>query len=382
MSLLCDLATCREHATLGFVNHSFDVIIVGLGGMGSAAAAHLAGRGKRVLGLDQFSPPHDQGSSHGKNRVVRQAYYEDPSYVPLLLRAYELWRELERESRQELLTITGGLMIGTPESEVVAGSLRSARQHGLPHELLDAGQIRRRFPQFTPSKNEVALFETNAGFVRPEAAVRAHLDWAARLGATLRFEEKVTGYDGATVTTTHGTYEAGQLVITAGPWVSQFAELPVQVERQVMFWFEPVGDIGQLPIWIWETEDGLHPYGLPALDGAVKVAFHEHSPDRVCTPDTINRTVSEAEVAAMRACLRDRIPKLPGKLREATTCLYTCTPNGHFILDRHPAHENVWIISPCSGHGFKFTPVIGELVADLVTRGRTGYDLSLFRRPK
>src|SRR5712675_3535042 len=186
--------------------------------MGSAAACHLAGRGKRVLGLDQFSPPHDKGSSHGKNRVIRQAYYEDPSYVPLLLRAYELWRELG----PELLTITGGLMIGRPEGEVVSGSLRSARQHGLPHELLDAGEIRRRFPQFTPTNETAALFEANAGFVRPEAAVTVHLDLAARRGATLRFDEKVIGFDGTTVKTARGTYEAGQLVITAGSWLSEF----------------------------------------------------------------------------------------------------------------------------------------------------------------
>jgi sarcosine oxidase len=208
----------------------FDVIVLGLGGMGSAAAYHLATRGKRVLGLDQFSPPHDRGPSHGRNRVIRQAYYEDPSYVPLLLRAYELWRELERESQTELLTVTGGLMIGAPDSEVVAGSLRSAQQHGLSHELLDAGQIRRRFPEFTPSNQMVALFEKNAGFVRPEAAVRAHLDRAARLGATLGFDEKVTGFSGTTVTTTRGKYEAGQLVVTTGSWVTGFVKLPATVE--------------------------------------------------------------------------------------------------------------------------------------------------------
>jgi sarcosine oxidase len=358
------------------VNTTFDVIVLGLGGMGSAAAAHLAARGKRVLGLDQFTPPHDNGSSHGKNRVIRQAYYEDPSYVPLLLRAYELWRELG----PELLTITGGLMIGRPESEVVAGSFRSARQYGLSHELLDAGQIRRRFPQFTPTNETAALFETKAGFVRPEAAVTAHLDLAARRGATLRFDEKVTGVDGTTVKTARGNYEAGQLVITAGPWLSEFVNLPVTVERQVQFWFEPTGDIGQLPIWIWETEDGSHPYGLPVMEGAAKVAMHGNG--AACTPDTINRMVDEVEVRAMRACLCDRIPLLPGRLREAKTCLYTCTPNGHFILDRHPAHEDVWIISPCSGHGFKFCPVIGEVVADLVTRGRSDFDLRLFRLPK
>jgi sarcosine oxidase len=265
-----------------------------------------------------------------------------------------------------------------PESEVVAGSLCSARQHNLPHELLEAGEIRQRFPQFTPDNQTVALFEKNAGFVRPEAAVRAHLDWAARLGATLRFEEKVTGYDGATVTTTHGTYEAGQLVITAGPWVTDFVKLPVTVERQVQFWFEPTGDIGQLPIWIWETEDGLHPYGLPALDGAVKVAMHGKG--RACTPETIDRAVHGDEVEAMRACLRDRIPKLPGRLVEAKTCLYTSTANGHFIIDR--VAEDVLVVSPCSGHGFKFCSVIGEIVADLVCDGRTRHDIGLFRLKK
>ncbi len=358
-----------------------DVIILGLGGMGSAAASHLAARGKRVLGLDQFSPPHDKGSSHGKNRVIRQAYYEDPAYVPLLLRAYELWRELERESQLELLTITGGLMIGAPDSEVVAGSLRSAQLHGLPHELLNAGEIRRRFPQFNPTGETVALFEKNAGFVRPELAVRAHLDVAARGGATLRFEEKVTDWtvnDHVTVTTTRGTYEAGQLVITAGAWASDFVKLPLAVERQVQFWFEPMSDIGQLPIWIWETEDGLHPYGLPAMDGGVKVALHNHDRSRTCTPDTIDRTVHEHEVEAIRACLRDRIPALPGRLIEAKTCMYTSTADGHFILDWHPSRANVLIVSPCSGHGFKFTPVIGELVADLVCNDRTRYDISLF----
>ncbi len=363
------------------MSQSYDVIVLGLGGMGSAAAAHLAGRGKRVLGLDQFTPPHDKGSSHGKNRVIRQAYYEDPSYMPLLLRAYELWRELERESKQEQLTITGGLMIGAPDSEVVAGSLRSARQHGLPHELLDHRELRKRFPQFTPNANTVALFEKNAGFVRPERAVQSQLDLAGCRGATLRFEEKVTGWNTGnyvTVTTSRGTYEAGQLVISAGAWLNDSVRLPLTVERQVQLWFEPAADLGNLPIWIWETEDGQHPYGLPVMDGAAKVALHHGSENRVCTADTIDRTVYEHEIEAMRACLRDRIPKLPGRLIEAKTCLYTCTRDGHFILDRHPKHENVLIVSPCSGHGFKFTPVIGEIVADLVATGRTRHDIGLF----
>ncbi len=364
---------------------TFDVAIIGLGGMGSAAAAHLAARGKRVLGLDQFAPPHDRGSSHGKNRVVRQAYYEDPAYVPLLLRAYELWDELG------LLTRTGGLMIGLPDSEVVAGSLRSARQHNLPHELLDAGEIRRRFPAFAPSRETVALFEANAGFVSPEAAVRAHLERAAQHGAELRFDQRISHEivgprRGGPPRPTNDTGRAGwpsppqlpadQIVITAGPWVTEWVKLPVTVERQVQFWFEPTGELGAMPIWIWETEDGRHPYGLPVMDGAVKVAMHDHGPQRVCAPDTVDRAVQEHEVEAMRGCLRERIPKLPGRLREAKTCLYTSTADGHFIIDW--VSENVLAVSPCSGHGFKFAPVVGEIVADLVCDGATRHDIGRF----
>ncbi len=353
------------------MSQTFDVIILGLGGMGSAAAAHLAGRGKRVLGLDQFTPPHDKGSSHGKNRVVRQAYYEDPAYVPLLLRAYELWDDLG------LLTRTGGLLIGRPDSKVVVGSYASARQHKLPFELLDAWQIRQQFPQFAPSDEMVALFEKNAGFVRTEAAVRAHLDGAVLLGADLRFGERVTGIDGVRVTTLGETFEAKQIVITAGAWATDFVRLPVRIERQVQFWFEPTGDIGELPIWIWETEDGQHPYGLPAMDGVVKVALHHGGgEDRFCTPDTIDPTVHETEVEEMRKILRDRIPALPGRLIEAKTCMYTSAADGHFILDR--LSEHVLVVSPCSGHGFKFVPVIGEIVADLVCDGRTRHDIGLF----
>lgn len=346
------------------MSKTYDVVIIGLGGMGSAAAAHLAARGQRVLGLDQFTPPHDRGSSHGLTRVIRQSYFEHPSYVPLLLRAYELWRELGPDQ----LTVTGGLMLGVPDGKIVTGCLRSARQFNLPHELLDAGQIRRRFPQFTPNDNEAAFYEANAGFVRPEAAVHAHLERAAKAGATLRFNEKVTDLT---------KLDAGQIVITAGPWVTEFVKLPVRIERQVQFWFEPAGDLGRMPVWVWELEDGRHPYGLPVLDGAGKAAFHDHSPALECQPDTTDRTVHDAEVETMRKCLRSRIPKLPGRLRDAKTCLYTTTADEHFIIDR--ISEKILVVSPCSGHGFKFCPVIGEIVADLVTTGHTRHDISLFR---
>lgn len=378
------------------MSQTFDVIVIGLGGMGSATAYQLAARGKRVLGLEQYAPDHDKGSSHGKSKVIRQAYYEDPAYVPMLLRAYELWNQIERETDRTLLTITGGLMIGSPTSAVVAGSLRSAKQHGLKHELLDANEIRRRYPPFAPATGTVALYEAKAGFVRPEEAVRAHLDRATALGATLRFEEEVRSWEADSsgnrvrVATAHGAYEAGHLIITAGAWLPQVLadlKLPLKIERQVQFWFDPVGGVEpflpeRFPIFIWETEEGTHPYGFPALDGpkgGVKIAMHHGPTATACTPQTIDRAVHDEEIEMMRRCIAPRIPALDSRCLATLTCLYTNTPDGHFIVDRHPNHPHVIIASPCSGHGFKFCPVVGEILADLVERGGTRHEILPFR---
>ena len=268
----------------------FDIIVVGLGGMGSAAAYHLARRGKRVLGIEQFTAAHDRGSSHGHSRVIRQAYFEHPAYVPLLLRAYELWRELEMESEKSLLTITGGLMIGPPDSPVFQGSLASALTHHLPHEILDAAQIHRRFPALTPSDEIVALFERAAGFVRPEAAITAHLQRAAAHGAQLHFEEPVVSWKanelGVQVTTQRATYEAEQLILAPGAWGPRIFnfDLPLRVTLQTLFWFEPTGGIepflpDRFPIYIWQSKPGEEFYGFPAqvesgnVPGGVKVAY-------------------------------------------------------------------------------------------------------------
>src|SRR4051812_24235058 len=256
---------------------TFDVIVVGLGGMGSAAAAHLAARGQRVLGLERFGPAHALGSSHGGSRIIRQSYFEDPAYVPLLLRAYELWDQLETDSEADLMTLAGGLYFGPPDSLTVAGSLRASREWDLPHEMLDAAEIRRRFPTFAPSDDEIGLYEDAAGFVRPEATVTAHLALAAQRGADLRFEEPAlewsTAADGVRVTTTAGTYTAGRLVICPGAWAPELLAdlgLPMTVERQVMHWFQPVGGVGPFsadrhPVYIYGGERQL--YGFPAIDG-------------------------------------------------------------------------------------------------------------------
>ncbi len=374
--------------------NSCDVIVLGLGGMGSAAAAHLAARGRKVLGLERFTAPHDRGSSHGHTRVIRQAYFEHPAYVPLLLRAYELWRALERESGRQLLLLPGGLMMGTAASEVVAGSLRSARQHGLPHDELDAREIRRRFPQFQISDDTVALFERAAGLVFCEPAVSAHLDWAARQGAELRFEEPALSWSptsggGVSVTTAQGTYTADQLVITPGPWAPELLGdlgVPFVVERQVLFWFQPPGGVGpflpeRFPIYIWEHPSGATPYGFPAVDGesgGVKIACYRKAVPEPCSPETVDRRIREDDVASMRAAMRGLLPQLDGPLLKAATCLYTLTPDLNFVIGPHPANPQVLVAAGFSGHGFKFCSVVGELLADLAIAGRTQHELGLF----
>jgi sarcosine oxidase len=379
------------------MSNTCDAIVIGLGGMGSAAAYQLARRGQRVLGLERHTPGHAQGSSHGKSRVIRQAYFEDPAYVPLLLRAYELWREIEQETGKELLLITGGLMIGPSESGVFTGSLRSAREYGLYHEVLDAADLRRRFPQFTPGDDIVALYERQAGVVRPEEGVLAHLQGAEMHGAELHFQEPAERWeaspsgDGVRVTTAQGSYEAARLVIAPGPWAYDlFRELnlPLEVERQVLYWFQPTEGIApfapdRFPIYIWELEDGATIYGFPAIDGptgGAKVAFFR-MPDtfqQICTPDTIERTVHADEIALMREAIATRIPTLNGQFLEAATCMYTNTPDEHFVVGLHPRHPQVVIASPCSGHGYKFASVMGEVLADLATNGTTRHPIALF----
>ncbi|MBM3822778.1 MAG: N-methyl-L-tryptophan oxidase [Verrucomicrobia bacterium] len=375
------------------MSKSWDVIVLGLGGMGSAALRHLARRGRRVLGLDRYHPPHGFGSSHGRTRVIRQCYFEGSAYVPLLLRAYELWRELEQESGARLLELCGGLMMGAPDSEVVSGSLSSARAHGLPHELLDAAAIRRRFPQLSMPESTVALWEPHAGLVFSEHAIAAHLDSARRAGASTLFETVVEEWTaspgGVRVRTARGEFEAEQLIVTPGPWAPDALAglgLPLQVERQVLYWFQPdrgTDDFvpGRFPVYIWQRDEKVQPYGFPSVDGGeggVKVSFFRAPETNYCTPDTVDRLVSEAEASRMREVVREYCPALAGRLVHAVVCMYTLTPDLHFIVGQHPAHANVTLAAGFSGHGYKFCSVMGEVLADLALQGRTSFDLALF----
>jgi sarcosine oxidase len=370
----------------------YEAIVAGLGGMGSAAAYHLASRGKRVLGLERYTPAHDKGSSHGQSRIIRQAYFEDPSYVPLLLRAYELWRQLERETDEDLMTLTGGLMIGPPESRTFTGSKATADEYGLPYEVFDAGELKRRYPMFEPTEGTIALFEEKAGIVRPEAAVRAHLDRAASLGADLRFEQEILTWQptdfGVRVETASGVYEAKRLVVTAGAWAPKLLAdlgLPLQVTRQILFWLDPVGSIepflpDRFPVFIWEPEDGNSFYAIPAHDGprgGVKVAFFR-ADGTPADPDTIGRKVHDHEVDFIRSYMAKYVPALDGELLYAKTCMYTNTPDEHFVISIHPEHPQVAIAAGFSGHGFKFCGVVGEILADLVTEGETDHPIDRF----
>jgi sarcosine oxidase len=360
--------------------------------MGSAAAAALARRGRRVVGLERHWPAHDRGSSHGDSRVIRQAYFEHPSYVPLLLEAYTLWRGLERDSHTSLLTETGGLMIGPPESATVAGALASAREWGLPHELLDAADIAARWPTMTPAAADVAVHEPQAGYVRPEATVAAHLRLAVQHGAELRFGTRVErwhargGGEGVVVETSSGTIEAERVVICGGAWSRELLDglaLPLMVERHLQVWLRPPGGVAPFdparhPVYVWEDGAGEQAYGFPALPGeeTVKAAFFRRG-----TPadaDALDRDVRPGEVEALTGFLAPRIPALATPSERVVACMYTNTPDHHFAIGPHPAHPQVAVAAGFSGHGFKFVPVIGEIMADLATDGATERPIGLF----
>ena len=368
----------------------FDIIIVGLGAMGSSAAYHLSRRGLRVLGLDRFGVGHTFGSSHGKSRIIREAYFENPLYVPLVQRAYECWADLEAQSGRRLLTSTGGLMMGPAAGTIVGGARASAVQHGLQFEELSAADIRKRFPAFRPAVDDVAIWEPRAGVLDPEAAIEAHLALARSHGAELHFDEPVQRWseqrDGRiTLQTATGTYEGAKLVIASGAWVAGLVPelaLPVVIERNVVHWFEPSAPSAafgpaNLPIFIHEYEPTHAWYGFPDLGDGVKFALHHQG--ETTTAETVRREVAPAEVERVRAIADRFLPGAAGRVRESVVCLYSNTPDEHFILDRHPAHSAVIVASPCSGHGFKFSSVIGETIADLAIDGATRFDLSPFR---
>lgn len=372
----------------------FDVIVAGLGAMGSATAYHLALRGRRVLGLDRWSPGHTFGSSHGDSRIIREAYFEHPMYVPILRRAYDLWRELEARSGQSLLHETGGLMIGPRDGEIVTGALRSAAEFGIPHDVFSAADVRARYPAFHLERGEVAVLDRRAGYLDPDACNAAHLRVAGEAGATLRFNDAVRSWvasgDGVRVETMGGeTYVGGHLVLCVGARMRELLPdlaLPLVVERQLLFWLEPDAadvrfDSASFPIYLYEYDEAggrRWCYGFPRRPRGIKAAVM-HQGEVVADPDQVRRSVADAEVAPLRRALSTLLPDLArAPVRESAVCLFTNTPDQHFVIGVHPAHPRVVVSSACSGHGFKFASAIGEIQADLVTAGRSRFDLSPF----
>ena len=365
------------------VPRAYDVAVVGLGAMGSHTALELATRGRRVLGIDRHRPPHTLGSTHGRTRIIREAYFEEPLYVPIVQRAYDLWRRLEERSGARLLTVTGGLMLGASDAEVVAGARASAVEHGLPYEELSARQVRERFPAYAVPDEHEAILEPRAGFLEPEAAAEATLALAAEAGAELRFDEPVLELEGNALRTARGTYVADRVVVAAGPWLPELVPglaALFTAARQPLLWLDPQEPAlftpERFPVFVWEWKPGWAFYGFPDVGDGFKVAVHHHG--EPTTPDTVDRRLRPDDEEAIRELVRRFFPAGDGELREFAVCLYTNTPDEHFVIDRLPDDERVLVASPCSGHGFKFAPAVGEILADLATGESPRFDLAPF----
>ncbi len=364
----------------------FEVVVIGAGVAGSAALLALARRGIAVLGLEQFAPGHDKGSSHGISRIIRYGYYEHPSYVPLVRDADRLWRELEQATGRTLRHRTGIIEIGAPDAELIEGTLASARLHDLPHEVLGARDVMRRFPAFRIPEHFVGVWQPDGGWLEAEPAIEAQVDLAKALGAELHTGVFVRAIEasggGVRIVTDQGPIDAGAAIVAAGPWLRGLVpDLPLQVTRQIVAWFDPLDPAPfspeQFPVFMLETARGIH-YGFPLHAAGLKIAKHFHRGE-AADPDGVDRAISAEDEALIRDAVAEHLPAANGPLRRAIICLYTMTPDGDFILDRLPGQPNVVVASPCSGHGFKFGPVIGEILADLATAKAPPHDLSRFR---
>lgn len=364
------------------------VVVAGLGALGGSIAYHLARGGIQVIGLDLHEPPHSHGSSHGQSRIMREAYFEHPSYVPLVRRAYEGWAALERDEGRTLLRVTGAILVGPPDGEAVAGARRSADAHGIAHRVLEAATIRREFPALRPDDRDVGLHEECAGVLDPEACISAHLNGAARAGADLHFHtpllrwEAKTGGGVVAITPTRRV-EADALVLAAGPWLPGIASEPdLRIERQVMLWFRPRGGRAgfmpdRFPVFLWDDPEGVF-YGVPDLGTGVKAARH-HGGRTAAAIDQVVDAIEPEDVALVRRFLERHIPAAAGELTGSSVCRYTNTRDGHFILDRYPEHPDVWVASACSGHGFKSSSALGASLADELITGRRDPELAMFR---
>lgn len=378
------------------MNNPYDAIVIGIGSMGSSAAYHLAKNGAKVLGLEQFLITHDQGSHAGQSRVIRKSYFEHPDYVPFLERSYELWHELERMTGAEVYVRTGLLYSGRPLHPLMRGSRLSADSYGIPFQLLDRSTVKERYPFFNlPNDHEVWL-EPEAGFITPERAILLYTDLAMKHGAEIRSGERVMHWersrDGIIVTTDKGSYRAKKLVITAGPWAGKLIPgLSAQLvpSRQIVAWVMPKDPdrftLGNFPCWTYADEDkpGVY-YGFPILPVGrfggpigLKMAYHHHA--STTDADAVDRIIHEADENEVRQILTKVFPRMEARILTIKTCLYTNTPDEHFVIDFAPGQdEDVVIAAGFSGHGFKFASAVGEVMSDLALKGKTDTPITLF----
>ena len=369
----------------------YDAIVIGLGGMGSASAYHLARRGKRVLGLEQFGLLHERGSSHGLTRIIRLAYHEDPAYVPLLRRAYELWHDLETTAGEQLLVTTGSLEGGPEDGPMFRGALEAAEAHDIPHEVLDGAEVRRRHPGYAGIGDDLrVVWQPDGGFLLAERTMLAHVNGAIAAGAELRFREPAgtwepTAEGGVRVTTPRATYEADRLVVCGGPWmgalVPALRSLAVP-ERQVLAWLTPrspeLFKPDRFPVFLLDVEEGSF-YGFPSHDGhGFKFGWYHHFREPM-DPDDADRSSRPDDEVALRAFAERYFPDGAGPTEMLKACIFTNTPDEHFVIDRLGEMPQVTVVSACSGHGYKFCSVIGEIAADLASAGETSHQIDLFR---
>ena len=372
----------------------YDVIVVGLGGMGSAALYHLAKRGLNALGIKRFDIPHEMGSSHGLTRIIRLAYYEDLSYVPLLRRSYELWDDLEREFGEQLFFQTGSIDMGPEDGEVFSGSLGSCLENDLEHVVLNSKELRARFPGYQMPPETMALFQPQGGLLVPERCITAHVDLAVKHGAEVHTGERVLGWDiladeRVAVRTDAGRYVAEKLVICGGAWASKFAPQlagAAAPERQVVIWlktkqpdlFAPE----RFPVWNGQVDEGRY-YGFPEFNPSGKTPGMKfgryHHREEIVDPDTVDRAVQPEDEALLREFAERYFPAGAGKTLNMVVCMFTNTADEHFLLDTLPDAPQVSIAAGFSGHGFKMASVVGEIMADLAQDGVTSHDIELHR---
>ena len=371
------------------INRRYHTIVVGVGAAGSATVYELAKRGRRVLGLERYDIPHDMGSSHGHTRIIRLAYYEHPSYVMLLRRSYELWREIQARAGEQLLHITGSIDAGPADSWVFKGSFQSCVEHGLPHEVLTGAELARRFPGYRLPHGHMALLQPEGGFLLPERCIVAFVTAAQALGADVRARERVLAWEplgeGVRVHTERDTYEADRLVITAGSWNGEL--LPelrglITPERQVLAWLQPARPElfapDRFPVFNLLVDEGRY-YGFPVFSvPGFKFGRYHHLEEAV-DPNTADREPNARDEQVLRDFAERYFPEGAGATMALRACLFTNTPDGHFVIDRHARHPQVVFASPCSGHGFKFASVLGEILADMAERGNTRHNIDLFQ---